>query len=116
MSRSLPVIRGSLDVLVLRALSWGPMHGFEITTWLEERSGGVLDIEDGTLYHAIVRLEQRGAIAAEWGETENGRRARYYRMTAEGAATLRTETAKWLQYTAVITDILTVPRAKPRAT
>ncbi len=114
-AKTLPLVRGSLDVLVLRALSWGPMHGFEIITWLEERSGGVLDVEDGALYHAFVRLESRGAITAAWGETENGRRARYYKMTSAGEAVLRAETSKWLQYTGIITDILTVARPKPRA-
>src|SRR5689334_2485082 len=99
----IPIVRGTLDVLVLRALNWGPMHGFEITTWLEEQSGGKLDVEDGALYHALVRLEERGAIEAEWGETDNGRRARYYKLTAVGRANLKAETAKWLEYAAAVT-------------
>jgi PadR family transcriptional regulator len=107
----IPLVRGTLDVLVLRALNWGPMHGFEITTWLEERSGGKLDVEDGALYHALVRLEERGAIAAEWGETDNGRRARYYKLTAVGKANLKAETAKWLEYAAAVTGVLTSPRS-----
>ena len=104
------LVRGTLDVLVLRALAWGPMHGFEITTWLEERSGGKLGVEDGALYHALVRLEERGSIEAEWGETENGRRARYYRLTAPGKAYLKAETARWLDYATTVTTILTAPR------
>ena len=107
----IPLVRGTLDVLVLRALNWGPMHGFEITTWLEERSGGKLDVEDGALYHALVRLEERGAIEADWGETDNGRRARYYKLTAIGKANLKAETAKWLEYAEAVTGVLTSPRS-----
>jgi PadR family transcriptional regulator, regulatory protein PadR len=107
----LPLVRGTLDILVLRALHWGPMHGFEITTWLEDRSAGKLGVEDGALYHALVRLEERGLIDAEWGETENGRRARYYKLTAGGRAYLRTETAKWIEYASAVTGILTSPRS-----
>ena len=107
----MPLVRGTLDVLVLRALNWGPMHGFEITTWLEEQSGGKLGVEDGALYHALVRLEARAAIEAEWGETDNGRRARYYKLTAIGRATLKAETAKWLDYASAVTGVLTSPRS-----
>jgi transcriptional regulator len=107
----MPLVRGTLDVLVLRALNWGPMHGFEITTWLEEQSGGKLGVEDGALYHAIVRLEERGAIEAEWGETGNGRRARYYKLTPVGRGFLKAETAKWLEYAAAVTGVLTSPRS-----
>ena len=106
----MPLVRGTLDVLVLRALNWGSMHGFEITTWLEDQSSGKLGVEDGALYHALVRLEERGAIAAEWGETENGRRARYYALTARGRSELKAETAKWLEYSETVTGILTSPR------
>jgi transcriptional regulator len=107
----MPLVRGTLDVLVLRALNWGPMHGFEITTWLEERSAGTLGVEDGALYHALVRLEERGSIEAEWGETENGRRARYYKLTGTGRAYLRAETARWLEYASAVTGILTTRSA-----
>jgi transcriptional regulator len=105
------LLRGTLDVLVLRALAWGPMHGFEITTWLEERSAGKLGVEDGALYHALVRLEERRAIEAEWGETENGRRARYYKLTPVGRAQLEAETERWLEYSGTVTGILTAPRS-----
>lgn len=109
--KAMPLVRGTLDVLVLRALNWGPMHGFEITTWLEERSGGKLGVEDGALYHALVRLEARGAIEAEWGETENGRRARYYKLTPSGRAYLKAETERWLEYSSAVTGVLTSPRS-----
>ncbi len=87
------VLKGTLDVLVLKTLSWGPMHGFEITKWLESRSGGRLDITDAALLQALHRLEERDLLAAEWGITKNERKARYYRLTAAGRAHLRAETA-----------------------
>jgi PadR family transcriptional regulator, regulatory protein PadR len=108
----LPVIKGTLDLLVLRALAWAPMHGFEITAWLEARSSGRLEVDDSALYQALYRMEQRGLIGAEWGVTENNRRARYYRVTATGRAHLRAETERWLQYSETVTEILTVA-AKP---
>jgi transcriptional regulator len=103
----LALVKGTLDVLVLKALSWGPMHGFEITTWLEDRSGGALDVDDSALYHALHRMEERGLIAAEWGVTENNRRARYYSATAGGRAHLRAETTRWLRYSQMVSGILT---------
>ena len=86
----LPVLKGTLDLLVLRALSWSPMHGFEIVSWLERAAGGTLDVDDSALYQAVYRLEERGLLGAEWGVTENNRRARYYKITAAGRTHLRT--------------------------
>ena len=103
----LALVKGTLDVLVLKALSWGPMHGFEITTCLEDRSGGALDVDDSALHHALHRMEERGLIAAEWGVTENNRRARYYSATAAGRAHLRAETTRWLRYSQMVSGILT---------
>jgi DNA-binding PadR family transcriptional regulator len=76
------VLKGTLDLLVLRALSWTPMHGFEIVSWLERAANASLEIEDSALYQAVYRLEERGLLQAEWGVTENNRRARYYKLTA----------------------------------
>lgn len=109
MPDALPVVKGTLDVLVLKALSWAPMHGFEVTTWLEDRSGGTLDVEDSALYQAFYRLEARNLISAEWGVTENNRKARYYRITSPGRAHLRAQTAQWLRYAETVSDILTAP-------
>ena len=109
MADSLPVVKGTLDVLVLKALSWGPMHGFEVTTWLEERSGGTLGIEDSALYQAFYRLEAREFIAADWGVTENNRKARYYRITTTGRAHLRAQTSQWLRYAETVSGILAAP-------
>jgi PadR family transcriptional regulator PadR len=107
MAEALPVVKGTLDVLVLKALSWGPMHGFEVTAWLESRSGGALEMEDSALYQALYRLEERGLAAAAWGVTENNRRARYYRITAAGRAQLRAQTTQWLRYATMVRGILT---------
>ena len=106
----MPLVKGTLDVLVLRALGWGPMHGFEITAWLEERSGGALGVDDSALYQALHRMEERGLVEAEWGLTENNRRARYYKATAAGRVHLRAETARWIRYAETVTGILTTPR------
>jgi transcriptional regulator len=106
----LPVLKGTLDLLVLRALSWSPMHGFEIVTWLERAANSSLDFDDSALYQAVYRLEEKGLLAAEWGVTENNRRARYYKLTAAGRAHLRTETKNWVQYAGTVTDILTAQK------
>ena len=103
----MPVLRGTLDVLVLKALSWTPMHGFEITTWLESRSSGALGIQDSALYQAMHRLEARDLVVAEWGVTENNQRARYYKLTRAGRAYLAAETAQWVRYAETVTGILT---------
>jgi transcriptional regulator len=107
MSDTLPLVKGTLDVLVLKALTWTPMHGFEITSWLEERSGGALGVQDSALYQALHRLEERGLVVAEWGVTGNNQRARYYRVTKAGRAHLAAETAQWVRYAKTVTGILT---------
>lgn len=100
------VLKGSLDVLVLRALAWQALHGFEVVTWLEERSGGALELEDSAVYQALYRLEARELIESEWGVTENQRRARYYRATPEGQRQLRAETSRWRAYARAVDLIL----------
>ena len=107
MAEPLPLVKGTLDVLVLKALSWTPMHGFEITRWLEARSGGLLGVQDSALYQALYRLEERGLATAEWGVTENNQRARYYRLTKAGRAHLAAETKQWVRYAETVTGILT---------
>lgn len=110
MAEALSVLRGTLDVLVLKALTWGPMHGFEITTWIEARATGNLDVVDSALYQSLYRLEERRAITAAWGVTENNRKARYYSITPAGRAELRNETARWLRYAETVSGILTTPQ------
>ncbi len=107
MTGALPLVKGTLDALVLKALAWTPMHGFEITCWLEERSNRALGVEDSALYQALHRLEERGLVIAEWGVTGNNRRARYYRLTDAGRAHLESETARWVRYAETVTGILT---------
>ena len=106
MPESLPLVKGTLDVLVLKALSWTPMHGFEITSWLEEHSARDLEVNDSALYQALYRMEQRELIEAEWGVTENNRRARYYRITPAGQAYLARETERFLRYAETVGRIL----------
>ena len=110
MTDRLSVVKGTLDVLVLKTLAWGPMHGFEVAGWLEARSHGALALDDSGLYQSLYRLEGRGLIAADWGVTENNRRARYYRLTVEGREQLTRETATWVRYAATVTEILSVPQ------
>jgi transcriptional regulator len=105
--QNLPIVKGTLDNLVLKALCWTPMHGFEITQWVEIRSRGALDIRDSALYQALHRLEERDLVVAEWGVTENNQRARYYRITRAGRARLAADTAQWVRYAKTVTDILT---------
>src|SRR5918992_6037516 len=85
------LLKGTVDVLVLKTLSWGPMHAFEITSWLEARSGGRLEVSDAALLQAIHRMEAKRFVDAEWGVTANDRRARYYGITRKGRAHLRAE-------------------------
>jgi len=107
MPDQLSLIKGTLDVLVLKTLSWGAMHGFEITAWLEARSGGAIGVQDSALYQALHRLEERGLAAAEWGVTPNNQRARYYKLTPAGRAHLAAETRQWVRYAETVTGILT---------
>ncbi len=95
---SLDLVKGTLDVLVLKALSWGPRHGYAVARWIEDATGGALQIEEGALYHALHRLEQKGAVTSEWGVSETNRRARYYTLTPAGRQRLVTQTATWTRY------------------
>jgi transcriptional regulator len=99
-------IKGTLDVLVLKTLSWGPMHGVEIVTWLEDRSGGSLAVEDSAIYHALHRMQERGLVRAEWGTSDNNRRARYYELTAAGRDWLREQSAQFLRYAETVAAVL----------
>ena len=114
MSEPLAVLKGTLDVLVLKALTWQPMHGFEITAWLEAQSRRRLALEDAALYQAVYRLEKRGLVKATWGVTEGNRRARYYTITPAGRANLRAQTDQWVRYADTMNDLLLAvpPRAR----
>ena len=106
MSAPIPVLRGTLDLLVLRALAWRPMHGYEMTAWLDERAHGKLELLDSALYQALYRLEEKRLIRADWRVTDNKRRARYYELTAAGRAYLKAEAAKWKVFATTVTSIL----------
>ena len=107
-TETLPLLKGTLDLLILKTLSWGPMHGYGIATWLDDRSSGTLGVDDSALYQALQRMEGRGLLSAEWGTSENNRRARYYKLTAAGRQRLRTESDTWLRYTRSVTSILSL--------
>ena len=92
--------------LVLKTLSWGPRHGYGIARFLEERSDDLLQIEEGSLYPALYRLEKRGWIESEWGKSELGRRAKFYRLTSVGRRQLASETERWRTFSKAITEIL----------
>src|SRR4051812_37711984 len=96
------LLRSSLDVLVLKALTWGPMHGYGISEWIESATDSLLLLGEGTLYPALHRLEQRGWIAAEWGISESNRRAKFYRLTAAGRARYRAQAPIWHKHAEAI--------------
>lgn len=100
------LLHGTLDTLVLKTLSWGPMHGYAIAEWIEQRGDGSLVIVDAALYKALHRLEDTGAIDAEWGLSDNNRRAKYYSLTQRGRAQLRADTAIWRRYASAVGGIL----------
>lgn len=102
----LDLLQGTLDVLVLRTLAWEPMHGYAISRWIRERTRGVIEIEDAPLYKALHRLERDGSVAAEWGVSENNRRARYYKLTPRGRARLRSEEGAWRAYAEAVFRVL----------
>ena len=92
------VLRGTLDMLILKALTGEPTHGYAVARWIEHATDDMLRIEEGSLYPALHRLETRGWVAAEWGASENNRRAKYYRLTPKGRAQLRVEKATWTRF------------------
>ena len=107
--RELDLLQGTLDVLVLQALSTTPRHGYAIARFIHERSDGTFRILDGALYTALHRLEERGWVAAEWGRAESGKRAKFYRLTPTGRRGLRAETGRWQDYAAAVGRVLRAP-------
>jgi transcriptional regulator len=104
------LLQGTLGILILKSLLLGPSHGYAIARWVEDTTGDVLKIEEGSLYPALRRLEDRGLVSSEWGLSENNRRARYYQITADGRKHLRNEAAVWIRYSQAVTRVL---RAAP---
>jgi PadR family transcriptional regulator PadR len=105
-NRELELFQGTLDVLVLRALSWGPMHGYAVARFIRNGSDGSFRIVDGALYTSLHRIEAHGWVESEWGTSEKGKRAKFYRLTAAGRRALRTETATWSDYVAAVARVM----------
>lgn len=105
------LLKGTLDVLVLKSLSWTPMHAFEITSWIEARSDGRVAVDDAALLQALHRMEEKKLIAADWGVTKNGRRARYYRLTQPGRAYFRAESERLVDHFDALVTILAAKKA-----
>jgi PadR family transcriptional regulator, regulatory protein PadR len=99
-------LHGTLDALVLKTLSFGPRHGYAIVRWLRDQSGNTLQVEEGSLYPALYRMERDGWIEAEWGTSELGRKAKFYRLTAKGKQQLRAETEEFASFLAAVSPIL----------
>ena len=100
------ILQGTLDLLILKAVSLGPLHGYGVLLRIQQISGEELVIQQGSLYPALYRLEHQGVIASEWGDSENNRRAKYYRLTAAGKRRLEAETEKWNRMAGIIAGIL----------
>ena len=102
----LDLLQGTLDVLVLKTLSWGPRHGYAVARWIRDTSAGAIRVEDRALYVALHRLEARGWLAGEWGLSENNRKAKYYRLTDAGRQQLGREAEAWTRYATAVFRIL----------
>ena len=102
---------GTLDILILKALTWGPRHGYAIGRWIRETTYDGVIVQEGALYPALHRLERRTLISEEWGETDTGRQAKYYTLTAAGRAHLRNEAARWNAYSRAVTRALAASSA-----
>jgi transcriptional regulator len=102
----LDLLQGTLDMMILQALSWGPMHGYGVARWLERTTDDALRVEEGSLYPALHRMTKRGWLAAEWGISENNRRAKYYTLTDAGRRQLQAEAASWAQFTAAVSRVM----------
>ena len=105
-TEDLDLLQGTLDVLILKTLSWGPRHGYAVARWLYATSDDVLRVEEGALYPALHRLERRGWIESEWGLSENNRRAKYYQLTPQGRQQLRAKATSWARYAGAVTKVL----------
>ena len=100
------LLQGTLDLLVLKTLSWGPRHGYAVARWIEQTTDDALRIEEGSLYPALYRMERRGWIEAAWGKSEIGQRIKIYSLTSEGRAQLRAESAQWSHFTAAVAKVM----------
>jgi transcriptional regulator len=101
-------LHGTLDAIILKTLSWGPRHGYGIARWIEDETGHDIEVEEGSLYPALYRMERKGWIEAEWGTSELNRRVKLYKLTPEGRKHLRAETVEWTRFASAVSKILLV--------
>ena len=107
--------RGTLDLLILKALSWGPRHGYAVSDWIGQATGSALQLGEGTLYPALLKLEQEGYIASEWGVSDNNRKAKYYRLSAGGRRRLHTGVSSWHRFVEAAASALRATAPVPAA-
>lgn len=105
-AQDLDLVQGTLDVLVLKALTWGPRHGYAVVQWVRDTTDDALLIQEGALYTALHRMERRGWLASQWGLSDNNRKAKYYQLTAPGRRELRRESERWSRYARAVFKVL----------
>jgi transcriptional regulator len=105
-SADLDLLQGTLDLLILKALTWGPKHGYAVASWVRDTTDDKLKVEEGALYTALHRMEQRGWLESEWGLSENNRKAKYYQLTTQGRKQLRLQTERWTEYAGAVFKVL----------
>ena len=108
------LLHGTLEVMILKTLSWGRMHGYGVGRWIEQQGGEALQIDEGSLYPALYRLERKGWIDSEWGLSEKNRRAKYYRLTPAGRQALRAHLSLWGNFAAAVGRVLASTQAPAR--
>jgi PadR family transcriptional regulator PadR len=106
-TRPIEFRQGAIELLILKTLSWGPQHGFSIARWIQDTTGDVLRLEEGSLYPTLHRLEDKAWVESRWGTSENNRRARFYELTALGRKQLSAESKDWWKYAEAIGKVLT---------
>src|SRR5688500_19159286 len=109
------LLKGTVDLLILRSLQQGPSHGYEISRWVRDRTDGVLTVEDAALYQALHRLEESGWITSEWGVSENNRRAKYYRLTGKGRRRVHDDASLWRRYAEAVFKVIETAGGNPDA-
>ena len=110
--KALALMKGTLDLLILKTLSLGPLHGYEISKWIERQTGDAIQIEYGALYQALLRMEGKGWLEAEWRESQTGREVRFYELTALGRAQLEEQSESWGRYVAAMNSVLKAVEAR----
>jgi transcriptional regulator len=113
MGKPVELVQGTLDMLILKAVSLGGLHGYGVLLRLAQLTGGQLNIQQGSLYPALYRLERQGLIASEWGESENNRKAKFYAITPAGRKRLKAETTEWNRFSGLVAGILDALPEKP---